>query len=210
MRIKYPFAYARGTCDETVIKKIFLDKEYSTDWCGIEIPKSPLIIDAGAHIGCASLFFAGAVPSASIVAIEPALTNYERLKKNTKNIDNITPIRAALASKEGCSEVVDANLGSWGFQTRPSKVGVRNITIPMLYEAYPDFTPYIVKIDIEGAEADVFSGSIEWIDRTPIIILEPHDWLFPGQGVTTPFLRAVSLFKRDFIIRGENIFSIKR
>ena len=212
MRIKHPFAYARGTCDETIIKKIFVDNEYSTDWCEVPVPKNPLIIDAGAHIGCASLFFADAIPSASIVAIEPALSNYERLKKNTKNLPSwqIIPIRAALSSKEGYSEVVDANLGSWGFQTRPSKVGVRNITIPMLYKAYPAFNPYIVKIDIEGAEADVFSGPIEWIDQTPIIILEPHDWLFPGKGVTTPFLRAISLFKRDFVIRGENIFSIKR
>jgi hypothetical protein len=47
-----------------------------------------------------------------------------------------------------------------------------------------------------------------WIDRFPLLVIELHDWLLPGQSTSRNFLREIALRDRDFVYRGENIFSI--
>ena len=49
--------------------------------------------------------------------------------------------------------------------------------------------PFIVKIDIEGAEADVFASDTDWFNETPVVIVELHDWLMPKQGTAAEFLK---------------------
>ena len=83
------------------------------------------------------------------------------------------------------------------------------VTINQIYESHAARCfPFIVKLDVEGAEKDVFSGNTEWVARTPLIIVELHDWLMPRQGGATPFLRCISALDRDFVFIGENVFSI--
>src|SRR5262245_39041058 len=68
--------YIRGkTADDTVVEAIFADREYPI------LPHfSPKrIVDAGAHCGAASAFFAAHYPEAQIVAIEPDQSNFEML-----------------------------------------------------------------------------------------------------------------------------------
>lgn len=71
------------------------------------------------------------------------------------------------------------------------------------------FIPFIVKIDIEGYEQELFSSNIDWIDNIPLIIIELHDWMFPSQNKSKNFLNAIANRNRDFLYLGENIFSIK-
>jgi hypothetical protein len=86
---------------------------------------------------------------------------------------------------------------------------VPNATIPEIYARHqPAFFPAIVKIDIEGAEKDVFKGSFEWVRQTPVIIVELHDWLLPKQRTSSTFLEVIAGLDRDFITVGDNIFSI--
>ena len=73
---------------------------------------------------------------------------------------------------------------------------------------YDACEPFIVKIDIEGGEQDVFSGNTEWVARTPVLIIELHDWLIPKGGTSGPFLKCISALDRDFVYIGEAIFSI--
>jgi len=68
--------------------------------------------------------------------------------------------------------------------------------------------PFLVKIDIEGAEKNVFSANTEWIPRTAVIVVELHDWLMPKQGTALPFLQAIRQYDRDFILSGETVVSI--
>jgi hypothetical protein len=70
------------------------------------------------------------------------------------------------------------------------------------------YQPFLVKIDIEGAEQDLFSCNVEWIEKFPILIIELHDWLLPSQGTSRNFLKAIAPLDRDFVFFGENIFSI--
>ena len=68
--------------------------------------------------------------------------------------------------------------------------------------------PFIVKIDIEGFEGELFSRNLEWLDRFYVLIIELHDWMLPRQRSSQSFLRAVGALDRDFLQVGENVFSI--
>ena len=176
--------------------------------------KRPLIVDAGANIGLASIYFSAQCRDAIIVAIEPEPSNFAMLLNNVQGLP-VLPIPCALAASPGKVRILDTGEGFWAFQTRAVSPGEESedfvdcITIDEILDQHRDqFFPFIIKIDIEGAEKDLFEKNIDWIQQTPVIIVEPHDWMLPAQGVSLPFLRAIAPLDRDFVIVGENIFSI--
>jgi FkbM family methyltransferase len=60
------------------------------------------IVDLGAHIGLASLYFAILFPEARLFSIEPALDNFELLKKNCEiNGIHSTLVNKCIGSKKG-------------------------------------------------------------------------------------------------------------
>lgn len=69
--------------------------------------------------------------------------------------------------------------------------------------------PFLVKIDIEGAQAALFSDNTEWVKGTSLIILELDDWLLPWQGTSRSFFACVSQYPFEYLIRGENIFCFR-
>jgi len=74
--------------------------------------------------------------------------------------------------------------------------------------AGPDVDLLIVKIDIEGFEAEVFASADEWI-REPIgLYVEIHDWMLPLQHTSTAVLRAVLPLGRDMLISRENLLFV--
>jgi FkbM family methyltransferase len=175
--------------------------------------RMPLIVDAGANIGAASLFFASVVPDAKIVAIEPDAENFKLLEMNVCGLP-VEPIFAAVSSTDGWARVVDPAEGHWGYRTvnvldTESGNAVPRQMIGAIYrERSAQYFPFIVKIDIEGAEADLFSANTEWVATTPILIIELHDKFIPRSANSGPFLRCVSQLNRDFISIGEDVFSI--
>jgi len=70
------------------------------------------------------------------------------------------------------------------------------------------FTPFIAKIDIEGAEEELFSADTGWVDEFPLLIIELHDGLIPTSASSRNFLRCMAERDRDFVYWGENVFSI--
>lgn len=57
-------------------------------------------------VGLGTLFFNMKFPEAKIISLEPEGSNYELLCKNTKNLENIFPIKAGLWSKECMLKVI--------------------------------------------------------------------------------------------------------
>ena len=55
-----------------------------------------------------------------------------------------------------------------------------------------------------------FEKNVEWIEKFKIIIIEPHDWMYPNKHLFKNFLEKISLLDRDFIILNENIVSIRK
>jgi hypothetical protein len=142
------------------------------------------------------------------------LENFKLLCKNVEGL-SVEPVRGAVCSGAGRSYVLDPGEGHWGYRTRPlaehdaAADAVANVTINDIYSSRaPTFFPFIAKIDVEGGEENLFSGNTEWVARTPLVIIELHDWLLPKQGTSRPFLECISKLDRDFVYLGEEIYSI--
>ena len=212
--------------DEVVIKQVLVEQQYDLgrlkrarellDFIQREEATGlrPLIVDAGANIGASAIFFTANFPNALVVAIEPNLENFDLLSKNVKGL-NVEMVHGAISSNAGRSRVCDPGMGHLGYRTQA--VGdedagldtVPHLTINDIFKSHPSpFFPIIVKVDIEGAEIDLFSGNTEWVARTPILIVELHDWLIPKGGTSRPFLQCISKLNRDFVHIGEHVFSI--
>ena len=132
------------------------------------------------------------------------------MKKNCTGLKNIHYLNAAIGSRKGFVDIENKNVDNNSFKvilTNNNK-SIKLYTINQILKKNSDCTPFIVKIDIEGFENDMFRENINWIKKTPIIIIELHDWLLPGKAVSKTFLKAHILGSRDFIICGENIFSL--
>jgi FkbM family methyltransferase len=183
--------------------------ELYSEW--IAAGKRPLILDAGANIGASAVFFAMHFPGAHIVALEPAQDNFELLRANTAGLD-VEARQAAIGAVAGETVVVDPGEGAWGYRTAAQGEGAR---VPLhaasrlvAEKAAAGYVPYIAKIDIEGAEAELFSRDTSWADAFPLVIIELHDWLLPKAGTSRGFLRWAAERERDFVYIGENVFSI--
>jgi FkbM family methyltransferase len=223
---KRKFYFRRGSSDEAVVKSVLINREYDLAPLKrtaelIEYGRrrqaenlKPLIVDAGANIGAAALHFRASFPTAVVVAIEPEPANFKLLRDNLEGLD-VEAVQAGVASRPGRMRVVDPGEGDWGFRTEPASDSdsgpalTDSVTVNDIYARYARETfPFIAKLDIEGAERDVFSANTEWVARTPLIIVELHDWMLPKSGTARPFLRCIADLDRDFVHIGENVYSI--
>jgi len=124
-----------------------------------------------------------------------------------------TPIRAALWHEKTEIEILDVGIGNWGFVTGESKALLKTtqkvcdmvptVTINSLMADYQISTIDILKVDIEGAEKEVFSHCNDWIGQVDSLIVELHERF--KQGCNRTFYEATSGFKEEWT-RGENIY----
>jgi FkbM family methyltransferase len=203
-----PFFFREGTADAWVFRQIFVQRQYE-----VEVSSEPhLIIDAGANIGCASVFFACRYPQATILAIEPDAANFEMLSMNAAPYRNIVPIRAAVWGRPEVLAIANPNSKSWEFQTRQASAGdvdtVVGLTIDELLTWAGAPRIDILKIDIEGAEKQVFSGPYDrWLGRVGAIFAELHDRLEPECSET--FRLATAPYGFIETQRGEDVILIR-
>ena len=170
-----------------------------------------MIIDLGANCGFSVRYFADNYPEARIVAFEPDESNFELAKLNNYS-DNIDWHNDAIGSTSSMGDLVDPGLGNNAYRVNASSYGTTQIrSLDKVVKEYMNkgFIPFIVKIDIEGYEQELFSANLDWIDQIPVIIIELHDWLFPRRNNSKNFLNAIANRNRDFVYIGENIFSIR-
>lgn len=184
--LKYPVYLRVPSSDVRVFAQIFIRNEYKFD-----VNRDPdFIIDAGANIGLASIYFANQFPNARILAIEPEKENFEILVKNVKPYPNVQPVLGALWGERTEVEVVDHGLGNWGFMIEASTDSgssatsshqkVEGMTVDMILDSHDVQKVCILKLDIEGAELEVFRNSSSWIDRVDSLIIELHEHMKPG------------------------------
>jgi FkbM family methyltransferase len=193
-----------GTSDLMVFHEIFADKGYEFATWDIS-PK--LIVSAGANIGLTSLYFARKHPGAQIIVIEPEASNVEILRRNTLAEPNIKVIHGALWPRKTTLSIVDDHAEKWAFSFRETCEGDSGIeawTIPNILTFAGAGQIDLLKIDIEGAEKELFtSGWEEWLPRVNRIVIELHDRLVPGCSMA--FYHAVLSRKFRQLTIGDNL-----
>lgn len=216
-----------GTSDWFTFDQIFINEDYNMKglkrypefealYAKYTAEGVPLILDLGANIGLSSVYFHHVWPSSKIIAVEPSEDNFRVLQENLGNSNVFEPILAGIASRRSKLGITDPSAEKNAFTTSTLKDdaegGISGVTVPDILVHHPrskGYFPFIVKIDIEGFESELFSSSTEWISEFPILIIELHDWLFPGRGTSANFLKVISQLNRDFVHIGENVFSIR-
>lgn len=171
--------------------------------------KTPLIIDCGGNIGLASRYFFDNYPKAQIVCVEPDAANAQQAKKN--NSADIVVMESAIGSTRSRGTIIDPGLGNNAYRISCEGEGNCDIvSINDLLEKYDasGYTPFIIKIDIEGFESELFSKNTEWVEKFPLLIMELHDWMLPKSANSNNFLKTIANANRDFIFSGENVFSL--
>src|SRR5258708_3909008 len=94
----------------------FVQREYDgivADWGNVAS-----IVDVGANVGAATLWFAAHAPAARLLAVEPSPDVYPRLVENIRRSrlqDRVTPVAAALGAHTGLATVLREN---WSVMTK--------------------------------------------------------------------------------------------
>ncbi|MBR3051744.1 MAG: FkbM family methyltransferase [Selenomonadaceae bacterium] len=206
--VQTPFAYRPN--DKPIVDSIFDLQEYLLP---IENFQPKLILDCGGNIGCTAVYFANKYPAAQIYSVEPEKNNFKLLKFNTAFYDNIHPLKSALWDKETFIRVEDKGFGIAGFMTFETTAddpdAFKTTTVAKLLAESSFDEIDLLKIDIEGAEKEVFSAPDvdEWLPKVKVLTIELHDRM--KRGCSYEFFKAVSKYKWFFAFRGENLIFIR-
>jgi FkbM family methyltransferase len=171
--------------------------------------KTPLIIDCGANVGFASTYFSIVYPRAKIIAVEPHAGNLAQARLNCFG-RNVTFLEAGVASARYKARLIDPGLGNDAFRVESDSAGgieLVPISDLLISKEATNCVPFIIKIDIEGFESELFSKNVGWIDDFPVLITELHDWMLPRKSNSRNFLLCMAERNRDFEFFGENVFS---
>jgi len=163
----------RRSTDFLVFEEIFIDEIYKLP----PTSNAKYIIDAGANIGLAALYFQRCFPGAQIISIEPVTENFHLLKLNTSGYKNITCYHNGLWDKKSNLKITNTTEGNWAFMVEETDEDgdICAISINDILKASPTDKIDVLKMDIEGSEKEVFESCTEWIKKTGRIIVEVHD-----------------------------------
>lgn len=156
-------------------KEIFKQEIYKFN-CNKE---SPLIIDGGANIGLATIYFKQLFPKSKIIAFEPDKEIFELLKMNigSFNLDRIELINKGLWHKNTTlpftPEGADAGFITELYNSTEGKEKVNVVSLKPYLKQNVDF----LKLDIEGAETVVLQNIKDELDNVERIFVEYHSFV---------------------------------
>ncbi len=168
------------------------------------------IIDAGANIGCAALWFSHLYPDAEIVCLEPDDDNHQLTLENVLGLRNVVAMKAGLWGSKKRLRI--ANRGAWNYALQVEEADdgpVLAYSVGAILRERNWSHVDILKIDIEGSEVSVLAENVdEWIHLVNVLIIELHQDEFPEGSQ----LLCAALAKQHFHIAwgGENLVATRR
>lgn len=159
-----------------MLKEIFADEVYRI--AGID-NTSIRVLDAGANIGLAAIYFSVMYKGAVIDSFEPAQFAYDLLKRNTAHYPGIREHKAAIGDKDGYVNAIN------GFDTasinqrfeQANTRDERSVRMYSLSEWLLQHEYDVVKLDIEGDEKNVLMDCMGkgLIGKVKCWLIEFHD-----------------------------------
>jgi FkbM family methyltransferase len=168
--------------------EIFAFHEYQFD----VIPWSTIrtVVDCGAHVGGFAIWMSNR-SECQVLAIEPNPSTFPLLAENLTPLgDHARYLQVALAGQSGPRTLHDQGFGAGSSYVRRSSHAkarvIEAITLDELLDRSGFETVDLLKMDIEGAEQEVFeSVSTEALHRIRAAIIECH----PFAGTDIAFLK---------------------
>lgn len=168
--LRYPILIRPGTQDVVTVIDNVIREEYG-QFTSVRAPK--WMIDAGAYIGDTASYFLSRFPELKVVALEPNPPSYEMAKQNLKPYgERAILLKKGLFSNE---EILHFSGGGTGASIGNAGFEIHCTTVLSLLNMYSIPRLDILKMDIEGAEENVFASNPEaWLKRIDLLILEIH------------------------------------
>lgn len=176
-----------NTSDQDVFYQVIIEKEY--DFL-VELVESfgkrktnLTLVDLGANIGITSIYLSNKLPINQIYAVEADPSNFKLLQENTSNLEvNVETINMAIWGKDERLGFIDFRDGqAWskrvGYVPEINEV-VQGTTLESLIQRFGVSSIDILKIDIEGSEAELLHSEEsfrEALSRTKFLAIEIHD-----------------------------------
>jgi FkbM family methyltransferase len=181
----------------------------------IKAGKTPIIVDGGGNIGLSAIWFAHKFPKSKIIVVEPEQSNFDLLLKNVDAYrDIIHPIHGAVWPRPGTLTIKNPDAPGAAIRVADSQESgspasggqaVRAYTIDELLSLAGGNEAFLVKLDIEGSQKEVFQENTGWVGRSHLIILELDDWHYPWKGTSRPFFKCLSNHPFEYLLGGEHI-----
>jgi FkbM family methyltransferase len=137
-----------------------------------------VVYDIGANVGYYTLLASQlGGSSGQVFAFEPVPRNCALLRQHLKlnKVSNASLIEAAVSSADGEARFDTGPNPSMGHLAADGALRVRSVTLDTLVFGQATPPPQVIKIDVEGAEAEVLTGGSETLLRhRPLILLATH------------------------------------
>lgn len=197
---RIPFGPIKG-------RKLFMSPQISPRmWFGIDEPwiarlcethlrQSDVVYDIGAHIGYTTVLFAHYLEGTGVVhafEILPSTADFLRKTVEANDFRNVTIHGVGLGAEEVICELPISRTAMTSIRARQHEgqrsEGCRVVTLDKYMREHSLPLPALMKIDIEGAEIDCLTGSLELINEcrpTMIIAFHSKDLLQQGYALLT-------------------------
>jgi len=177
----YPLWCRPKTSDIDVFRQIFVEREYS---CLDKLTNIDLVIDCGANVGYSSAYFLTQFPGCKVICVEPDSSNFLMAERNLAPYkERVRLLRTGIWSHPArlkISEGAYRDGREWTVQVReckPDEISeMKAIDIGTLLAESGLDRISVLKMDVEGAEAVVFSKNYgSWLSCVDNIVIELHD-----------------------------------
>ena len=132
---------------------------------------------------------------------------------NTAFYDNVHPLKSALWDKETFIRVEDRGFGVATYMTFETTAddsdAFKTTTVAKLLADSGFDEIDLLKVDIEGAEKEVFAAPDvdEWLPKVRVLVIKLHDRM--KRGCSHEVFKAISKHKYFFHLNGENLIFIR-
>jgi FkbM family methyltransferase len=143
--------------------------------------RHPRVLDCGANIGLATLYFKQIYPEAHVVAFEPDAEVFGYLSRNVERnrLEGVELVRAGVSTYDGfasfCSDAAHGSTLATYREGGSSEGGINRVEAPVVrLRDRLDEPVDFLKLNIEGAEHDVLADSADRLHKVRQMVVEYH------------------------------------
>jgi FkbM family methyltransferase len=161
------------TSELRALEEIFSEGEYEA----VDGGSPAVIVDLGANVGQAALWFRSRFPDARLLCVEPDPRTFDKLSRNVGHDPLVTLRQAAITAQDGLVGLERAPQLSWATRVTgagaPDAIQVPGVSLQTLLDDNDLAHVDLLKVDIEGLEHEALASSPA-LARVALVIGELH------------------------------------